>query len=388
MINLKQLITSKKATLLGLGPMSINSIQAIVELANQVEIPTQLIASRRQIDCKKNGGGYVGGLCTETFIPLVREMDKKKMIMISRDHGGPWQNYAEIQNKLTTSEAMASAKASFANDIELGMDAIHIDPSFDPNGVSKDQVNERILELFEFCLETSKKEKKNPLYEIGSEQQVEGFENHREFNDFIMTIVKRLRTKGMPMPNFVVLQTGTKVMDTSNHGDLVKIIQNKRDITIEKGIGSLEHCLKDCERLGIMAKSHNGDYLNEETLHFFPKHGVHAINIAPELGVLETSFIFKSLLDNDMTTQYEALVNKIIELNKWDKWIHPNCPVNEVTKARVSGHYHFENFFFKEFKSELAHTFASKGNDLDIEIKKHLKERITLLYRALNWKTI
>ena len=100
MINLKPFINNHKATLLGLGPMSENSIRAVVQIANQAEIPTQMIASRRQIDCKNNGGGYVGSFCTETFIPFVRGLDKKQMIMISRDPGGPWQNYAEIKNKL------------------------------------------------------------------------------------------------------------------------------------------------------------------------------------------------------------------------------------------------------------------------------------------------
>jgi hypothetical protein len=386
MINLKQFINNHKATLLGLGPMSENSIRAVVQIANQAEIPTQMIASRRQIDCKNNGGGYVGSFCTETFIPFVRGLDKKQMIMISRDHGGPWQNYAEIKNKLSLAEAMDSAKASFANDISLGMDAIHIDPSFDPNGATKKQINDRILELYEFCLDTSAKVGKKPIIEIGCEQQIEGFEDHLEFNDFILTILNKLQAKNYPLPDFVVLQTGTKVMGCTNYGELPSLIKKKEGLKSHKGIISLSNCVRRCDELGIMSKSHNGDYLDEETLRFFPQCGISAINIAPELGFIETSFILNALQASKMYDEYDVLVSFIIEEKKWLKWIHPNYQISDLDKVKISGHYLFENPFFKEIKRKLENVYLARGTDLNEEIIKDLKIRMVSLYKALNWK--
>jgi hypothetical protein len=43
-------ILARRCTLLCVGPMSVNCIDATIELANDYEIPITLIASRRQID--------------------------------------------------------------------------------------------------------------------------------------------------------------------------------------------------------------------------------------------------------------------------------------------------------------------------------------------------
>ena len=50
--------------MLGVGPMSKNCVDAVIELANQYEKNIMLIASRSQIDCDKYGGGYVNNWST------------------------------------------------------------------------------------------------------------------------------------------------------------------------------------------------------------------------------------------------------------------------------------------------------------------------------------
>ena len=52
-------LTKHRATLLGVGPMSLNCVDVTLELSKQYEIPLMLIASRRQIDSAEFGGGYV-----------------------------------------------------------------------------------------------------------------------------------------------------------------------------------------------------------------------------------------------------------------------------------------------------------------------------------------
>ena len=49
-------IINQRKTLLGVGPMSLNVIDASIELSNQFNLPLMMIASRRQIDAKKFGG--------------------------------------------------------------------------------------------------------------------------------------------------------------------------------------------------------------------------------------------------------------------------------------------------------------------------------------------
>ena len=49
---------------------------------------------------------------------MLKLRDKNKNIILCRDHGGPWQNDYEKNNKLNFHEAMESAKKSFAVDIK------------------------------------------------------------------------------------------------------------------------------------------------------------------------------------------------------------------------------------------------------------------------------
>ena len=54
---LEAFLYKRRCTLLGVGPMSLNCVDAAIELANENEIPLLLIASRRQIDSEEFGGG-------------------------------------------------------------------------------------------------------------------------------------------------------------------------------------------------------------------------------------------------------------------------------------------------------------------------------------------
>ena len=49
------------ATMVGIGPMSPNLIQAVFELAKDEDFPPMFIASRNQVDMDEMGAGYVNG---------------------------------------------------------------------------------------------------------------------------------------------------------------------------------------------------------------------------------------------------------------------------------------------------------------------------------------
>ena len=71
----------KKRTLLGIGPMSKNCIDASIELSDKYLLPLMLIASRRQIDFQEIGGGYVENWSTYQFSKYVQKKSKKKQII-------------------------------------------------------------------------------------------------------------------------------------------------------------------------------------------------------------------------------------------------------------------------------------------------------------------
>ena len=73
---IKDHLFKHRCTLLGVGPMSINCVDAAVELANEYATPLMLIASRRQIDSEQFKGGYVNNWTTSEFANYVRNKDK------------------------------------------------------------------------------------------------------------------------------------------------------------------------------------------------------------------------------------------------------------------------------------------------------------------------
>ena len=80
---LKEYLTKHRSTLLGVGPMSLNCIDATIELANDYSIPLMLVASRRQIDSEIFGGGYVNGWTTPEFSRYVTDKDKKANVILA-----------------------------------------------------------------------------------------------------------------------------------------------------------------------------------------------------------------------------------------------------------------------------------------------------------------
>ena len=218
---LHNFIKKRKCTLLGIGPMSINCIDASIELSSEFNIPLFLIASRRQIDSFDLGGGYVNNWTTEQFADYVIDKDKKGNILLSRDHGCPWQNNKEIDANLSLNRAMDSAKNSFLKDISSGFQVIHIDPSIDIHKkTSVDEILERVYELYEFCFSQAQRLGKEILFEIGTEEQ-SGGTNSQEELEYILNSMKKFCNKyNLPFPTFVVIQTGTKVKEMQNVGSL------------------------------------------------------------------------------------------------------------------------------------------------------------------------
>ena len=169
---LANILEKRRCTHLGIGPMSKNCVDAVIELADELDLPIMLIASRRQIEAAELGSGYVNNWTTESFARYVKEKDKKGNIILARDHGGPWQNYSEVKENMDLKRAMASSKRSFEADIRSGFQMIHIDPSIDiQKEPTADEVLERLFELYAHCWAVAEKEKKGIFFEVGTDEQ-------------------------------------------------------------------------------------------------------------------------------------------------------------------------------------------------------------------------
>jgi hypothetical protein len=367
---LQRFMASRRCTLLGVGPMSKNCVDAALELANDYDVPLIIIASRRQIEAEEFGGGYVNGWSTERFAQYVIEHDRKGKIILARDHGGPWQNDFEKEQKLNLRNAMESAKKSFQADIESGFEIIHIDPSIDGNcDLTLNEILLRIFELYEFCWAVAQRKETKIIFEIGTEEPSGSNRSQYDCEYVISETNKFCLKNNLPTPSFVVVQTGTKVMETKNVGTLDNPFRIDGELPAEIQIPKI---LDMCRKYNIFLKQHNTDYLSDEALAWHPKLGIHAANVAPEFGVAETLAFMDILKAHKLNDLVEKFMDLSYQSNKWQKWMLPQSKAGKTEKAIISGHYVFSS---KEFM-ELKEAAKSRLQEHKIDLEEHLKSRV------------
>lgn len=376
---LEAFLRKRRSTLLGVGPMSTNCVDAAIELANQHEVPVFLIASRRQIDSAEFGGGYVNGWTTEQFAAHVIARDKKGKILLARDHGGPWQNTREKDAGLGLRRAMESAKASYRADIEAGFQVLHIDPSVDIHGSPDiDEVLDRIFELYEYCWSQAQRLQQEVIFEIGTEEQSGSTNSQEELAYTLNAVQQYCKKNGLPAPSFVVIQAGTRVMETRNVGSLDSPVRVANEIPAEI---QLPKMIEICNQFGILMKEHNTDYLSDEALQWHPRLGIHAANVAPEFGVAETRALLHVLESN----QLEPLAERFLQLahgsRKWDKWMLPDTQASDRERAVIAGHYVFATPECAEIKAEASARLAPRGIELESCLKGAVKHSISRYMR-------
>jgi tagatose-1,6-bisphosphate aldolase non-catalytic subunit AgaZ/GatZ len=371
---LNTFLNKKRCTLLGVGPMSLNCVDAAIELANEYEAPLLLIASRRQIDAEEFGGGYVNNWTTEEFARYVIDHDKKGKILLARDHGGPWRNSREIEAKLSLRPAMESAKSSYRADLEAGFQVLHIDPSVDIHGQPDvDEVLARVFDLYEFCWSQAQQMRREVIFEIGTEEQ-SGSTNTQEELDYTLNAVQQFCKKNrLPQPSFVVIQCGTRVMETRNVGSFDSPFRVADELPAEI---QLPKMIEICNRYGILMKEHNTDYLSDEALQWHPRLGIHAANVAPEFGVTETRELVSVLEDNGLSKLADRFLQLAYDSNKWDKWMLTNTGATDRDRSIIAGHYVFSKPECIELKTEASRTLALKGIELDQFLKGQVKQSI------------
>ncbi len=361
-------MAQRKATLLGVGPMSLNCVDAAIELANEYAVPLMLIASRRQIDAEEFGGGYVNNWNTWDFANYVIDKDVQGKIILARDHGGPWQSTKEVDKNLSLRRAMESAKRSFKADIDAGFQMLHIDPSVDIHArPDVDEVLDRIYELYEYCWSYAQQVGRDVIFEIGTEEQ-SGSTNTQEELEYTLESMKQYCARNnYPFPSFVVIQTGTKVKEMQNVGSFDKPLRVANELPAEIQVPQM---IEICNKYGIFIKEHNTDYLSTEALQWHPRLGIHASNVAPEFGVAETVALLDIMEQNEMKDLSERFLQLAYDSNKWRKWMLKDTKAGDRERSMIAGHYVFATDSCKAIKEEVDFRLA------DIELDRYLKDAV------------
>ena len=169
----------------------------------------------------------------------------------------------------------------------------------------------------------------------------------------------------------IVIRTGNYVMETENIGIFEDIVSGKR----KEDERNIKKIVELCNKKNIMIKEHNADYISEDALRFHRKIGIHAINVAPEFGVIETRAILEWLEENDKEDERKQVLEVSFQSNKWQKWIVPNSQTTNYEKSVISGHYVFSD-------SKIANIV--KKEELTPYLRKELQENHLRYIRCLN----
>jgi tagatose-1,6-bisphosphate aldolase non-catalytic subunit AgaZ/GatZ len=379
---LKTWIRERKASLLCTGPMSRTIVDVCLEIAKQYQFPVPLIASRRQIEAKKFGGGYVNNWSTSDFADYVLSRDQTGFVILARDHGGPFQNIFEQKEGYSLQQAMASAKHSFEEDIDAGFHILHLDPSVPMAGenLTLQMILDRLFELYSHCFEYAQKKGKNVQFELGTEEQSGYGQDLEAFEYFLNQTNSFCKTNKITLPLFVVAQTGTKVLETENVGKVAHYPDNTEVSYIE----NLKSIVKIAERNQLMVKEHNADYICGETLQLRPLVGMHACNVAPEFGVAETRALIYSLSFYHMKKELDEFLAVSYESGKWKKWMKTGTKATDFDRSVIAGHYVFSDPRVGAVREKLQREMAKQGQSLEFFLKQSIKASILRYCLAFN----
>jgi hypothetical protein len=363
---------------LNIGAVSLNTIKAVIESSSEIDsFDFSLIASRRQIESAKLGCGYVNNFSTEDFAKYVRNYPGLiHSLKLARDHGGPFQRSDESTLRLP--EALMMAKRSYEVDISSGFNRIHIEPE---KAVSNDQIKslEKFIDITKqlvgYCLEIKKKYSIDKLdFEIGTDEGIAKQFTLKDWDLFAATLISYFEENNEAPPSTISIPLGTKVINNSN---LANYYSNTELAQLQEKINAT---LNLANKYGLQLKLHNADFLSKEMLNFYLSNGVININIAPELGVFESSLIVKILRDHHLEHLAQKFIGLAYTSNNWAKWINDHKKFSEYECGIAAGHYIFSSPNFMSLKQEMQET--GQVNDLDAmlvgEIKSHIKNYIPI----------
>ncbi|MFE0874137.1 class II D-tagatose-bisphosphate aldolase non-catalytic subunit [Streptomyces smyrnaeus] len=363
----------------GIGPVSRCTVDAALTVARRTRTPLMLIPSRRQVDAAEFGGGYLGWT-TQEFADHVTEHDPDGLLLLCRDHGGPWMHTAEA-DITEPAEALDSCVRSFAADLDAGFGLLHIDTSEGRPGtgpVPAQTAAARLVELYARCHAEARARGADVAYEIGFEPQDVSTNDPDEFKAALRLVLEGIEAAGAPRPRYVVAQTGTKVAELRNVGRFHE--PRARDETLRQ----VSTLAATCHQEGVRLKAHNCDYLTTEETALLLRAGVDAFNVAPEYGVAETRALLRVLDELALHRAKEDFLRLAYESGKWRKWMLDPTTATDVERAVIAGHYVFRTEEGLRIREEAAGALAARGRPpLEAVLRDAVAERIESALRAV-----
>ena len=93
------------------------------------------------------------------------------------------------------------------------------------------------------------------------------------------------------------------------------------------------------------------------------------MNIAPQLGVLQTDLVLNKCLIYGV--RFDNYANEIYKGKRWEKWLHKNDANNKLLCVQIAGHYHFASDEYKKIINQL-----NKHEDISENIIETIMEVI------------
>ena len=308
--------------------MSKEIVEILAQYSLENNYPIMIIASRNQVD-------YVTGyVCTTAELAEQVKPYKNPNLLLCRDHCGPY--FCDLDKTLSIEDAMDRCMKTIAADIAAGFDLIHIDVSR-----IKDNQLHHAKTLIEFALNL------NPdiMLEFGSEDNT-GI----DINSSLARIDIQLGFLNPYKKNikFFVTQTGSLTKD----GQVGTF-----DIERNKQIG------EQIRAEGFLFKEHNADYFTEEDIKKRIDAGIDSLNIAPQLGKIQTDLL-KEFAPADLWATFADLV---YSQNYWQRWVPAGVTDKDIAVS-VSGHYLFHSQTYKDIIS------AIDNDKFELSLKKKIVE--------------
>ncbi|MFB5638015.1 MAG: class II D-tagatose-bisphosphate aldolase non-catalytic subunit [Nitrosarchaeum sp.] len=325
---------------LGVGPMSPQIIEAIFSFSEERNEELMIIASKNQIDY---AGGYVNNWNTREFMDYVNILKGKypqHKVLICRDHCGPGFNgIYDLEDTYKTIE----------EDIKCGFDLIHID-FCNHRGDRREKLIES-KKAVEYCLELNP----NIKLEIGTDENAG---DNLESEDLVRIRDEIMFFKEFCNPEFYVVQTGSLTKETRQAGNFNREFVQKILIILRE--------------FNLKLKEHNADYLTKEQIR---KRDllVDAMNIAPQLGVVQTSWTLKKCLQYGI--DYSDFFEEVVSKEKWKKWLDNNTKENKMQCFLIAGHYHFSSPHYKNILESIDRIENSSRGIIQA-IKEVIKEYV------------
>jgi hypothetical protein len=350
-------------------------VDAAIEMAyERPDSWISLVVSRRQVD-RAPYRGYVEGWATRDLAAYVKARDPMHRVQLCRDHGGPWQHPAETTPWLDEASALDAAFGSFKEDIDAGLRFLHIDTSVDPVGQAPlGYAIARLVDLYRRCADYAARSDRLVHFEIGFEDQGYGIGEAGDFAASLKRVLEEIDAKGLPRPTYVVAQTGTKVVEARNEGELAT---TATDESRKAAVSRLRALVEICREYGVLLKAHNCDYLAPSVWRRLARTGVAGANVAPEYGLVESRALIGMLDAAGLGDVRDRFLHIAHESGKWRKWVAPNTDAGMEEQAMLAGHYVYSTQEVRRIQSTLARQlgYSDVGGVRDV-LREAIKQAI------------